>query len=51
MVVADDRERPVMLAQANQTETIEFCFSGELGENFSLEVALDEEYQVEKFVI
>ena len=51
MVIMDQDCYPVMIAQANETETIEFCFSGKLGENFSIELALDEEMVVESFII
>ncbi len=51
LVIVDQINRPVMIAQASETETIEFFFSGELGEKFSVEVSLDEQSQVERFVI
>ncbi len=40
-----------MIAQAQQTETIEFYFSGKLGESFSVELSLDEQIKVESFII
>jgi hypothetical protein len=51
LVIVDQTNRPVMIAQANQTETIEFCFGGKLGENFSVEISLDEQFKVENFMI
>ena len=51
MVVADGNSCPVMIAQASETETIEFCFSGHLGEHFSIELSLDEEIRIESFII
>ena len=51
LVIVDRASIPVMIAQANQTETIEFCFSGELEENFSVEISLDEHFVVENFII
>lgn len=51
LVIVDQISRPVMVAQASETETIEFCFSGELGEKFSVEVCLDDQFKVENFII
>ena len=51
LVIVDQTNRPVMIAQANKTETIEFCFSGKLGESFSVEISLDEQVKVENFMI
>jgi hypothetical protein len=51
LVIVDQASHSVMVAQANQTETIEFCFSGELAENFAVEIALQEQYVVEHFTI
>ncbi len=51
MIIMDRDSYPIMVAQANDTETIEFCFSGNLGEYFSIELALDEEIIVESFII
>ena len=51
LVIVDQINRPVMIAQASETETIEFFFSGELGEKFSVEVSLDEQCEVERFII
>ncbi len=51
LVIVDQTNRPVMIAQANQTETIEFCFGGKLGESFSVEISLDEQFKVENFII
>ena len=42
---------PVMIAQTHETETIEFCFSGTLGERFSIEMTLDEQIMIESFII
>ena len=50
-IILDKDSFPVMIAQASETETIEFCFSGKLGEFFSIELALDEEIIVESFII
>ena len=51
LVIIDKTGHPVMIAQANQTETIEFCFSGELSESFALEVSLAEQSLIEHFII
>lgn len=51
LVIVDQTNRPVMFAQASETETIEFFFSGELEEKFSVEVSLDEQFEVEHFII
>ncbi|MGL5834043.1 MAG: DUF1822 family protein [Waterburya sp.] len=51
LVIVDQASHSVMTAQANQTETIEFCFSGELEENFAVEIALEEQFVVEHFTI
>ena len=51
LVVFDEGNKPVMCAQANETETIEFCFSGELGEHFGIEASLDDYIKVETFMI
>ena len=51
LIILDRDGRPVMIAQANETETIEFCFSGKLGESFSVELALEEQIKVERFII
>ena len=51
LVILDEVMRPVMIAQANQTDTIEFCFSGKLRESFSVELSLDENIKVESFII
>lgn len=51
VVIVDRQSHPVMIAQANQTETIEFCFSGELQENFTVEISLQEQLVVENFII
>ena len=51
MIITDKDSFPVMIAQASETETIEFCFSGKLGEFFSIELALNEEIIVESFII
>jgi hypothetical protein len=40
-----------MIAQANEVTTIEFYFSGKLGESFSVEMFLDEQIKVESFII
>jgi hypothetical protein len=51
LVIVDQASHSVMTAQANQTETIEFCFSGELQENFAVEIALEEHFVEEHFTI
>lgn len=51
LVIIDQASHSVMSAQANQTETIEFCFSGELEESFAIEIALRDQYVVEQFKI
>jgi Protein of unknown function (DUF1822) len=51
LVIVDQASHSVMTAQANQTETIEFCFSGERQENFAVEIALEEQFVVEHFTI
>ncbi len=51
LIILDEVQHPVMIAQAQQTETIEFYFSGKLGESFSVELSLDEQIKVESFII
>ena len=51
LIVLDRDSFPVMIAQTNKTETIEFCFSGTLGECFSIEMTLDEQIKTESFII
>ncbi|MEL6494427.1 MAG: DUF1822 family protein [Cyanobacteria bacterium J06623_7] len=51
LVIVDRLNIPVMIAQANQTEIIEFCFSGELNEKFSVEISLEDDVVIENFVI
>jgi len=51
LVIVDCQSHPVMIAQANQTETVEFCFSGELQEKFTVEISLESQLVVEKFAI
>ena len=51
LVILDQNSHPAMIAQANETETIEFCFSGKLGEGFSIELALEEQTRLESFII
>ncbi len=51
LVILDEIQHPVMLAQANDITTIEFYFSGKLGENFSVEMSLEENTKVESFII
>ncbi|GAB4550083.1 MAG: hypothetical protein Tsb0014_44680 [Pleurocapsa sp.] len=51
LVVLDEGKKPIMCAQANDTETIEFCFSGELGEHFGVEASLDNYIKTETFII
>ncbi|MGF1540523.1 MAG: DUF1822 family protein [Pleurocapsa sp.] len=51
LVILDLTKKPIMQAQANHTETIEFCFTGELGEDFAIEVSLDDYIKVESFIV
>ncbi|MGL5795883.1 MAG: DUF1822 family protein [Waterburya sp.] len=51
LVVLDEVQHPVMVAQANEVTTIEFYFSGKLGESFSVEMSLEENTKVESFII
>jgi hypothetical protein len=51
LVVLDEGKKPIMCAQANDTETIEFCFSGELREHFAVEASLDNYIKTETFII
>ncbi|MEO1671372.1 MAG: DUF1822 family protein [Cyanobacteria bacterium J06631_2] len=51
LVIIDRHSHSVMVAQANEMETIEFCFSGELEENFAVEISLNDEFVVENFTI
>lgn len=49
--VLNQQEIPIMQAQAHHTETIEFRFSGEEGEYFSIKASLHNCDRVETFVI
>lgn len=51
ILIIDENNHPVMIAQANQTETIEFCFSGKSGEKFSVEMSLGDQVHLESFTI
>jgi len=51
ILIIDEFNHPVMIAQANQTETIEFCFSGKQGEKFSVEMSLGDQVHLESFTI
>ena len=51
IVVLDEKDKPVMQAQAKKTESIEFRFSGDVGEYFSIKASLNNCSKVEKFVI
>lgn len=51
LVVLDEAKKPIMCAQANDAETIEFCFSAKLGEHFAIEASLDNYIKIENFVI
>ena len=51
LIVLDKDKKPMMRAQANNTETIEFCFTGEIGEYFEIEVSLDNYVKVEAFIV
>ncbi|MGL5807256.1 MAG: DUF1822 family protein, partial [Xenococcaceae cyanobacterium] len=49
--VLDEREVPVMQAQVNNTETVEFKFSGEPGEYFCVRLTWRGISKTETFVI
>ncbi len=51
LVVIDGTKKPIMCAQANDAETIEFCFSAKLGEHFGIEASLEDYVKVENFII
>jgi len=51
IMVLDEREKLRMQAQAKQTESIEFCFRGEIGEKFSIQVSVNNLSKVETFII
>jgi|GEM_PF-460166 len=51
LVIFDSHNHPVMIAQANENKTIEFCFSGKLGESFKVELALAGQIKIESFII
>jgi hypothetical protein len=50
-MVLDERGTAVLQAEAGNSESIEFHFSGELGESFSVKVALGEVSITEEFLI
>ena len=49
--ILDQQEQTVMHAQANNTKNIEFRFSGESGEYFSIKACLNEKALIETFTI
>ncbi len=51
IMVLDEREKLMMQAQAKETESIEFRFSGEIGEQFSIKVSLHNFTKIETFII
>ncbi len=51
ILILDQQQQTVMQAQANNTKTIEFRFSGESGEYFSIKACLDKNTQIETFTI
>lgn len=51
LIVLDERDRAVMQAEAGGSEGLEFQFSGEPGEHFSVKVALGEFSIIEQFII
>ena len=51
ILLLDEREKIIMQAQAKKADSIEFCFSGERGEKFSIKVSLNNLTKVETFII
>ena len=52
IMILDENQKPILQAQANKTnETIEFLFSGEPGEIFSIKASLNDNNIVETFMI
>ena len=51
IMVLDERENLMMQAQAKETESIEFRFSGEIGEQFSIKVSFHNFTKIETFII
>ncbi len=51
LMVLDDKGEAVMQAQARSTKNIQFRFSGELGESFSVKIALGDVNITEAFLI
>lgn len=51
VMVLDEQEKAVLQADAGNSESIEFQFSGEPGERFSVKVALDDTSITETFLI
>jgi hypothetical protein len=51
LIILDERDRAVMQAEAGGSEGLEFQFSGEPGEQFSVKVALGEFSLIEQFII
>ncbi|MEC4991807.1 MAG: DUF1822 family protein, partial [Oscillatoria sp. PMC 1068.18] len=51
LIISNDRGEVVMQAIAKRTENIQLEFSGEIGEGFSVRVALGESSISESFII
>ncbi|MBD0346287.1 MAG: DUF1822 family protein [Coleofasciculus sp. Co-bin14] len=51
IMVLDEQGKAVLQAEAGNSESIEFQFSGELGESFSVKVALGEVSITQEFLI
>ena len=51
LMILDDQGKSVMQAQAGDSESLEFTFSGKLNEEFSIQVAIEDCSVVENFVI
>ncbi|HBB33902.1 MAG TPA: hypothetical protein DDZ80_08805 [Cyanobacteria bacterium UBA8803] len=51
LMVLDERGKPVLQADAGNSESMEFQFSGELGESFSFKVVLGDASITENFLI
>jgi hypothetical protein len=51
LMVLDHTEKPIMQSEANRSEKLQFKFSGELGEAFSLKLVVGEVSITEAFVL
>ena len=51
LVVMDEKGKPVLQAEGSNSEGLEFQFSGERGERFSVKVALEDRHVIEDFQI